>query len=301
VLTLALAITASFMVVEACAGWWSGSLALLADAGHMLADTSALALALLAQQWARRPPDRRTTYGYRRAEVLAAFVNGIALAVAAVFVISEAVERWQRPREIHGLGMLATAVAGLAVNVSVAVILHRSERSNVNVRAALAHVLVDAIGSVGAIVAGLAVVLFGAARVDTVLSIAIAGLVAYSGWRILRETSQILLEGVPAHLDVATIEETIRGTDGVAGVHDLHVWRVSDGFDVLSVHVVLERGFHGPDVCRAVTRRVRKDHGISHVTVQPEAPLPDALVQIQAKGGRMPQRQTAPDRSSGSG
>jgi cobalt-zinc-cadmium efflux system protein len=176
----------------------------------------------------------------------------------------------------------------LIVNGVVALILLRAQTSSVNVRAVFAHVMVDAVGSVGAIAAGLAVVLWGAYRVDPVLSVFIAGLVAHSGWRVLRETTSILLEAVPAHLDVRVIASTIRSCPGVADLHDLHVWRVSDGFDVLTVHVTLQDGCHGPDVCRAVARAMRETHGIDHVTVQPEAPPPQQLVHLRHQGSAPP-------------
>jgi cobalt-zinc-cadmium efflux system protein len=283
-LGIALCLTATFMGVEAAAGWWSGSLALIADAGHMLADTGALTLALLAQHWAARVPGQRTTYGFRRAEVLAAFLNGIGLAVTALWVVREAAARWQHPIAIHGPGMLATATTGLIVNLTVALVLKRAQGTSINVRAAFFHVLADAFGSVGAIMAALAVVLLGAKRADPLLSVAIACLVAVSGWRILRETVAILLETVPAHLELSAIERTIRNCSGVAELHDLHVWRVSEGFDALTVHVTLASGAHGAEVCRRVAEALRVEHGLSHVTIQPEAPPPDQVVQLRCAG-----------------
>nr|PZN24038.1 MAG: cation transporter [Pseudomonadota bacterium] len=277
----ALAITLAFMVVEVGVGVYANSLALIADAGHMLADAGALALALVASRFAERPRTQRTTYGLRRAEVLAAFVNGMALAGVAVLIVKEAVERWLEPVVVVGTPMLLTAAAGLVVNLGVALLLLRSQKSSINVRAAFAHVLSDALGSCAAILAGLAVVFFGWYRADPVLSIAIALLVAYSGYRVLRETSGILLESAPPHLDVGAIERTILDCKGVAEVHDLHVWRISDRFDTLTAHVVLERGSHGTDVCRAVAERLERDYGLDHVTIQPEAPPPDELVRVR--------------------
>jgi cobalt-zinc-cadmium efflux system protein len=214
--------------------------------------------------------------------VLAAFINGIALALTAVLVIKEAIERFMEPVIVKGQSMLLTAVGGLAVNVVVALLLVREQRHSLNVRAAFAHVVTDALGSVAAIAAGIAVLFFGWMRADPALSVAISVLVAYSGWRVLRETTAILLEAAPKHLDVVAIERMILATPGVAGVHDLHVWRISDRFDALTVHVTLERGAHGTDVCRAVGARIRDDFGILHVTVQPEAPPPDELVAVRS-------------------
>lgn len=281
VLILALGVTGSFMLVEAGVGWYSGSLALFADAGHMLADAGALGLALVAQHWASKSRTQHSTYGFHRAEVLAAFVNGIALFVTAALIVKEAIERCFSPVAIRGVGMLVTAIAGLIVNLVVASILMRAQRESLNVRAAFAHVLMDALGSVAAIAAGLLVVYGGVLRADPVLSMLIALLVVYSGWRVLAETTRILLEAVPAHLDVPAIEKTILECAGVAGLHDLHVWRISDKFDTLTVHVTLKRGAHGTDVCRAVSDTLEKRFGLSHVTVQPEAPPPDELVPVR--------------------
>ncbi len=270
------------MLVEVGVGFWSGSLALLADAGHMLADAAALGLALFAQIIAGRPRTERSTYGYRRAEVLAAFVNGMGLATVSVLVFKEALERYLEPVAIRGGPMLVTASAGLLVNLLVAAILLRSHRDNMNVRAAFAHVLSDTLGSVAAIAAGVGVVYGNWQRADPVLSLFIAVLVAWSGWRVLRETTGTLLEAAPPHLDVVAIERTIRDCPGVAGVHDLHVWRISEHFDTLTAHVTLARGQHGTDVCRGVAERLREVYGLGHVTIQPEAPPPDELVSVRA-------------------
>ncbi len=281
VLAVALVATLGFMLVEAAVGYWSRSLALLADAGHMLADAGALALALGAQRWAMRPRTAQSTFGFRRAEVLAAFLNGIALALTAIWVVKEAVGRWMAPLEIRAGGMLVVAALGLCVNIGVAWLLMRQQKDSLNVRAAFAHVLLDALGSVAALIAGALVAGFGMLRADPLLSVVIALLVAWSGWRILRETTTILLESAPQHLDVPGIERTILDCPGVAGVHDLHVWRISERFDALTVHVTLERGAHGVEVCRAVGEQLRQKHGLSHVTIQPEAPPPEAVVSVR--------------------
>ena len=281
-LTGAVVLTMGFMLVEAGVGLWSRSLALLADAGHMLADAGALLIALIAQRVAERPRTERSTFGYRRAEVLAAFVNGMLLAGISFLILKEAGDRWFDPVPIRGGAMLATAVGGLGVNLLVALILVRSQAQSLNVRAAFAHVLSDALGSVAAIVAGVAVVVWNATRVDALVSTVIALLVAWSGFRVLRETTGILLETAPPHLDVAAIERTIRESPGVADVHDLHVWRISERFDTLTAHVVLLRGEHGTEVCRRVAERLATEHGLDHVTIQPEAPPPDEVVPVRS-------------------
>ena len=280
-LATAFFVTFGFLGVEAAVGWWSGSLALLADAGHMLADAGALGLALWAQRWAAKPRSERSTYGWRRAEVLAAFVNGVLLAVTALFIIFEAVQRFYHPIAIIGSAMLTVAVLGLLVNLGIARLLMRSREQSVNVRAAFAHVLTDALGSVGAIGAGLCVMLFSWTRADPLFSVAIAILVALSGWRVLKETTAILLEAVPVHLDPAKISHTILETPGVALCADLHVWSISDDVEAVSAHVVLVPGAHGVEVCDRVACRVRTEHAVALVTIQPLAPAPNSVVSLR--------------------
>jgi len=297
-LTVALALTAGFLIVEAAVGFWSGSLALLADAGHMLADAGALGLALLAQRFAIRPRTVQSTYGFRRAEVLAAFVNGMTLSAVAALIAKEAVERWLQPAPIAAVPVLWTASAGLFVNLLVALVLSKSHGKNANVRAALAHVLSDALGSLAAMTSAVCVLWFDAPRADPVVSILIALLIARTSYRLLRETAGILLEGVPRHLDAGAIQRTIAETPGVLGVHDLHVWQISDDFDALSVHIVIERGRHGTEMCRAVAARLASQHRLTHVTIQPEPAPPDDLVQVRrSEEGAVlePSRPAAPE------
>jgi cobalt-zinc-cadmium efflux system protein len=284
-LVAAFAMTAAFMFVEAGVGWWSNSLALVADAGHMLADAAALGLAIFAQRIAVQTRTRARTYGFRRAEVLAAFANGIALALTAIWIFIEAAQRWQKPPQILGAALTITAIVGLVVNlVSAAMLGAGAHGHNVNTRGALAHVLTDALGSVGAILAGVLVLAFGWYRADPIISAAIGVLVLWSGWRLVQETSRVLMEGSPIEIDLAHIEDTIRSVPGVADFHDLHVWSISDGFDVLTVHVVLQRGFHGTDVVASASRILRDKHKIEHVTIQPEPCHDDQLITL----GRRP-------------
>ena len=278
----ALAITAAFMFVEAGVGWWANSLALVADAGHMLADAAALGLAIFAQRIAAQSRTRARTYGYRRAEVLAAFANGIALGLTAIWIFIEAAQRWHKPPEILGAPVTITAVIGLVVNlVSAGLLGLGAHGHNVNTRGAFAHVLTDALGSVGAIAAGVLVLAFGWNRADPVISALIGVLVLWSGWRLVLETSRVLMEGSPIEIDLAHIEETLRGVPGVASYHDLHVWSISDGFDVLTVHVVLDQGYHGTDVVSAVSRRLREQHKLEHCTIQPEPSQGEQLVTLR--------------------
>lgn len=279
-LALALALTASFLVVEAIVGWLSGSLALLSDAGHMLTDAGALALALMAQHLAARPRSAWNTYGLRRAEILAALLNGLVLGLSSVWIVVEAVERWSKPSEIKGGWVFVVATIGLGMNLLSAWILSRGE-SNTNVKAALAHVLADAAGSVAAMVAGALVYWFGWTRADAAVSILISLLILWGAWRLLKDSVLVLLEATPAGIDTAAIERTIRATDGVRDLHDFHVWMISDGFPVLTVHVVLDGTTHGVEVAQRVGERVRREHKIEHTTVQPEAPS-EPLVPVSA-------------------
>jgi cobalt-zinc-cadmium efflux system protein len=258
--------------VEAIAGLLSGSLALLSDAGHMMTDAGALALALYAQVLGARVRTGRRTFGFRRAEILAALVNGTVLAVSAIWIIVAAIGRLASPPPVHGKGMLVVASIGLLVNLLSAFILSRDQTHNSNVRAAVAHVLSDAAGSVAAIVAGVLILWRGWTLADPVASISISLLILLGAWRLLRDSVNILMEGVPGDLATDQVEAVIRGTPGVTDVHDLHVWCVADGFPVLTVHVVLAHGHHGTDVAQSVAARAERLLGVTHVTVQPEAP-----------------------------
>jgi len=212
---------------------------------------------------------------------LAAFVNGLSLTVIAIWIVREAVSRWMNPVPIRGIGLLTVASLGLVVNLLTAAILHRAHKHSVNVRAAFLHVLGDALGSVGAMVAGVAVVAFGAVAVDPLVSCLVAVLVALSGWSVLRDTSAVLLESVPEEHDVEVVAATILACEGVASLHDLHLWRIHEGLDALTAHVVLVPGVHGVEVARRVGEALRREHGLTHVTVQPEAPPQRDLVELR--------------------
>ena len=272
-LTRALLLTLAFAFVEALVGVLSGSLALLSDAAHMLVDSGALGLAVFAQRLAARPRTASHTFGFRRAEVLAAAISGGALFTASIGIIIEAVSRLRVVHEVHGDWMLATAVAGLFVNIVSGVVLMREAHASINVRAALAHVLADAAGSVAAIVASIAVLRFNLPQADAVASILISLLILWGASRLIRESAAVLMEQAPPGVSAADIEATIRATPGVRDLHDLHVWTISDGFPVVTVHVVLDGQAHGTGVAREVSERVAREHGIEHVTVQPEAVL----------------------------
>jgi cobalt-zinc-cadmium efflux system protein len=278
-LWVALGLTATFMVAEVVAGLFSGSLALLSDAGHMLTDAGALGLAIWAQWLGKRARTGRKTFGYRRAEILAAAANGVVLGVTAVVVIIEAIRRFAAPVDIHGGTMLAVAGVGLVVNLVSAWVLARGARSNVNLRAAAAHVLADAAGSVAAIIAGVLVITRGWTIADPLISILISGLILVGSWRLLREAIHVLMEGVPPSIDVAAVERLVLETPGVSEAHDLHVWSIADDLPVITVHVVLQPGLHGVEVARDVGRRIEHAMGKAHITVQPEStPVEHLLV-----------------------
>jgi cobalt-zinc-cadmium efflux system protein len=274
-LLIALALTASFLVVEVAAGILSGSLALLSDAGHMLTDAGALGLALWAQNLGARPRSGSKTFGYRRAEILAAAANGIVLGITALAVIVEAIRRFAAPPRVEGRSMLAVAAIGLGINLVAAWNLSRGGSRNMNLRAAAAHVLADAAGSVAAIVAAVLILAFGWRLADPITSILISFLILVGAWRLLRDTSHVLMEGAPPGIDIATLERITRGTPGVRDVHDLHVWSIVDDAPVITAHMVLEVGAHGVEVARDVGRRIEANKvSDAHVTLQPEAASP---------------------------
>jgi cobalt-zinc-cadmium efflux system protein len=272
-LTRALLLTGAFAVVEAAGGWLAGSLALLSDAGHMFTDAAALALALLAQWIARRPPSRRASYGYARAEVLAAFVNALALLALVVFIAIEAVRRLLAPQPVVGAAVLTIAFVGLIVNLASAWILTRAGAS-LNARSALLHVLSDALGSVAAIIAGAVIVFTEWTPIDPILSLAVSLLILRSTWRLLAQSTGVLMEGVPAHLSYDEIGRALARVPGVAAVHDLHVWHMTSDRAALSAHVLIREAAEWPQTLAAAQRLLAERFGIDHVTLQPDWPAP---------------------------
>lgn len=264
-----LVLTATFMVVEAIGGWLSGSLALLADAGHMLTDVGALTLTLVTARLAMRPADDRHTYGYRRWEIFAALVNGAALFAIAIWITIEAVHRVRDPVPVESGLMLAVAAAGLIVNAIALRLLHRSHGHSLNVRGAYLHVMGDLLGSAAAIVAAGIIATTGWTPADPILSVLVALLILGGAWRLLRDSTDVLLERAPRHMDVRDIERQLRGIPGVLAVHDLHIWSVTSGTIAMSGHVVVPDLPRHPDVLEAV-RNAMGAVGISHVTVQLE-------------------------------
>jgi cobalt-zinc-cadmium efflux system protein len=269
-LRIALAITFIYMVAEAIGGWLTNSLALLADAGHMLTDVGAMSLTLFAFHFAARPATSKKTYGYYRLEILAAFVNGIFLALLAIWIIVEAVERWQSPAEVLGLEMTLIAVGGLIVNIIAASLLHADHQHDLNMRGAWLHVMGDLLGSVAAIMAGLAIVFFGWMWADAVTSVAISLIIIVGAWRLILESVNVLLEGTPRRIDLAAVEDSILETDGVDGVHDLHVWTISSGIDALSAHITHGTSISHSELLVRIRERLKSRFGIEHLTIQME-------------------------------
>jgi cobalt-zinc-cadmium efflux system protein len=264
-----LAITAVFMVAEVVGGLLSNSLALLADAGHMFTDVAALGLSVFAMRLARTPPTHRRTFGYVRLEILAALVNGATLLVISGLIFVEAWDRFRAPAVIDGVVMLSVATLGLGVNVVGALLLHRHAEDNLNVRGAYLHVLGDLLGSVGAIAAGVVILTTGWAPIDPIVSVVIAGLILFSAWNLVREAAGVLLEAVPAHVDMSAILADLADVEGLDDIHDVHVWTLTSGFVALSAHGVIDDPTCHTRVLDEVRERMRA-HGIQHVTFQIE-------------------------------
>ncbi len=269
-LVLSLLLTSIYMIAEAVGGWLTNSLALLADAGHMLTDVAALSLTLFAFWFAARPATSRKTYGYYRLEILAAFVNGVALVLLSIWVIYEAILRWQSPPQVRAFALLIVAVGGLIINIIVARVLHTDHEHDLNMRGAFLHVLGDLLGSVAAIAAGLLILAFGWMWADAACSILISFIIIFGACRLVSDSVNILLEGTPRHIDYAAVEKMLLATDGVIGVHDLHVWTISSGIDALSVHINHHDDVSHSELLAAVRDRLSEQFGIGHLTIQME-------------------------------
>lgn len=273
-LLIALLITATFLVAEVIGGLLTNSLALLADAGHMATDVAALALSLFAIWLARRPATPERSFGFYRAEILAALVNAATLVAISVYIFWEAYQRLGEPPAVKSGLMLAVAIAGLGANAASAWILMRGggHEENLNTRGAYLHVVGDMLGSVGAIVAALIMLATGWYLADPILSAGIGGLILWSSWKLLRESVDVLLEATPKGIDTTEVAGAIGQVAGIAGVHDLHVWTVTSGLNAMSGHVEVtgRRDWH--DLLVELTALLRDRFGIAHVTLQPEAP-----------------------------
>jgi cobalt-zinc-cadmium efflux system protein len=279
-LTAALAIILTFFVVEVIAGIVADSLALLSDAAHMLTDAGSIALALFAAGLAARPPSRRYTFGLGRAEILAAQANGASLLVLAGIIAVEAVRRLTAPPDVEGGLVIVVGLMGAAANVGAAWALSKSERRSLNVEGAMAHVMADLYGSIAAIASGVAVVVAGFAEADGIAALIVACLMLRSGWRLLRESGRVLLEGTPAGLDTTEIGRTLAAHPGVVEVHDLHVWEVTSGFPALAAHVIVGAGDDCHQRRRELELLLATRFEIEHTTLQVDHEHSHALLDI---------------------
>jgi len=273
-LTIALVITLTYLTAEVLGGLWTHSLALLADAGHMLTDAASLGLALFAIWLAERPAPAEKTYGYYRTEILAALANGVTLILIAFLIFYEAIRRFGAPPEVNSLPMLTIATLGLGANLLSGYVLFGSRDESLNLRGAFLHVAADALGSIGAILAGIVMLTTSWYLADPLISVGIGLLILYSSWNLVRESVDVLMEAVPSSIDLDALTRAVEADPQVADVHDLHVWTVTSGFYALSAHVVVRDG--GCDItdCQALLERLRamlrERFGVAHTTLQLE-------------------------------
>lgn len=268
---IAACLTGGFMVIEAVGGWLTGSLALLADAGHMLTDSVALALAWYAFHLGDKPATVRHTYGFSRIKTLVAYTNGIAIFVVALWICYEAWDRFQAPAPILGWPMLVVAGIGLLVNVVGFLILHGGDRENLNMRGAILHVLGDLLGSIAAIVAAVVILLTGWTPIDPILSVLVAVLILSSAWRLIKEAAHVLLEGVPPSVNRdAVAADLVDSVPGLREVHHMHVWSLDGTTTMATLHACLMKGVDPYEAVLAIKQRLTEKHGISHATVEPE-------------------------------
>ncbi len=273
----ALAISSVFLVVEAFGAWWTGSLALAADAGHMFADVGGLALALFASWIATRPPTPAKTYGYQRAEILAALLTSLVLLALAGAILYEAAQRLREPHPVPGGPLLIIGALGLGANLASAWLLRRQAQGNLNVRAAYLEVLGDALGSVGVLMAAVVIMRTGWTPIDSLVSVGIGLFIIVRTWRLLAQVVNVLLEGTPAHLDIGEIEAAMRSVLGVRRVHELHVWTLTSGRDAMSAHVVVDDLSASDRLLEELHRVLHARFGVDHTTIQLERDPQGAL------------------------
>lgn len=284
-LAIVFALTTAFVVVEVVGGVLTGSLALLADAGHMLSDSLSLSLALLAAWLAKAVATPARSFGLRRAEILAALANGVTLVAVSLWIFVEAFRRLNEPPEILGGWMLAVAGVGLLVNAGGAMILMRGDRESLNVEAALRHVLADLLGSVGVVTAAVVILVTGWVYADPVVSVLVGVLILLSSWGVLRDSVNILLEATPRDLDATAIGEAMASTPGVREVHDLHVWTITSGFPALSAHVLVAAGDDCHAIRRILERTLHDRFRVDHTTLQVDHVDDASLLAIDRTSG----------------
>jgi cobalt-zinc-cadmium efflux system protein len=269
-LKLALAISSVYFFAEVIAGFWTNSLALISDAGHMLSDIGALALSLCAFYFAKRPATVESTYGYHRAEILAALFNGLTLWLIVGIIFASAFNRLFAPPAVESTGMIIVAVLGLLVNIVAGFILFDPHHHNLNLRGAFLHVISDALGSLGAIAAGVVMLTTGWYIADPLISIVIAILILFSSWHLVKESLSILMQSVPKGIRLQEVQQTIESVEGVAKVHDLHVWALTSGIYTLSAHAVVEVGGDLHHVLNGIEHTLKQRFNIEHTTIQLE-------------------------------
>ena len=278
---IALAINAAMLAVEAVGGVLTGSLAVLADAGHLLSDVGSIALALAAARLASRPAGGRRTFGYQRSEVLAALLNGLLLIAVGIGVAIAAIGRLGNPPAIDGGGVLALGALGLAGNLAATLVLARGQRQDINLEGVLRHSAADALGSLGVLLAGAVVLAGGSPIVDPIVGLLISGLILASSWRLIREPFDVLMEAAPAGIDVEGLGAAVCAVEGVRSVHDLHVWTVTAGFGAIAAHVVVARGSDRDLVRRRLELLLAERFGIDHTTLQMEEEAGEGLLRVE--------------------
>ncbi|MDX6635267.1 MAG: cobalt-zinc-cadmium efflux system protein [Solirubrobacterales bacterium] len=277
----ALWINVGLLLAEAVGGILTGSLAVLADAGHVLSDAGSIVLALIAARLATLPAAGRRTFGYQRSEVLAALVNGLLLVAVSIAVAIAAFGRFSNPPEIDGWGVLALGVFGLAGNVAATIVLARGQRDDINLEGVLRHSAADALGSIGVVLAGGFVLLGGSPVIDPIVGLLIAVLILASSWRLIKEPVDVLMEAAPAGVDVDGVGAEICREEGVRSVHDLHVWTVTSGFGAIAAHVVVAQGVDRDLIRRRLEMILRESYGIEHTTLQMEEEASQELLHVE--------------------
>jgi len=284
-LLIGLLLTLGFALVEALGGWWSGSLALLGDAGHMFSDSAALGIAMVAARMMQMPPSERLTYGHGRIEVVAAITNSVLMLIIVIGIVREAFERFSNPDTVNASAVILIGGIGLGVNVIVALVLSRDAHS-LNTRAALLHVMGDLLGSIAAIVSGVVIYYWHWLPIDPIVSVFISSLIVFSSVRLLREAIHIIMEGVPGHLDLQEVGEAMAAADSrIRSVHDLHIWSLSSGQIALSAHIVLVDMSRWQEILMAEQAMLAERFSINHITLQPEMVAQTVVVPIEQVGG----------------
>jgi cobalt-zinc-cadmium efflux system protein len=271
-LSIVLLLTSLYTIAEVLGGLWTGSLALFADAGHMLTDVAALSLALMAVWFSARPATSTKTFGYYRLEILAALVNGVALVVISLLVFYEAYRRWAAPPVVRSNAVILVAAGGLIINLVSARILHGRHAVDLNIRGVWLHVISDAMGSIAALLAGAIMSIYRWYAADPLFSVIISLLIVWSSWRLIRDSANVLLEGTPAHINLAAVEAAILQTEGVDDVHDLHVWTITSGREALSAHVIHEDSISQAKLLQELREKLHDRFGVDHLTIQMETP-----------------------------